>query len=196
MRIGVDFDGVILDSERYLKFRGEIYNTFVIKKKGPIDKHQFYNEDKFGWKKEETERFLQTEWVLATQEANFIYGAKDILTLLKNEGHQIILITNRGFLGDYELHEAKKRLEEFNFPFDKMYFNPKSKLEVCIDEKIDIMIDDNTYNCKSISEYGIFTLFFRDKNMPKLPEGEHIRDVSNWGEIHREIVDYIERKDN
>ena len=193
MRIGVDFDGVILDSERYLKFRGELFNTFVIKKKGPIDKHKFYNEQKFGWNEEEAKLFLETEWPFATREANFVYGAKEILTLLKNEGHQIILITQRGFLGEKEVEEAKKRLEEFNFSFDKMIFNSNSKLQSCIEENIDIMIDDKTENCKAISDYGIFTLFFRDKNMPKLPEGANIRDVSNWGEIHREIINYIER---
>ena len=53
-------------------------------------------------------------------------------------------------------------------------------------ENLDYMIDDNFDICKNLSENGIRTIYFRDKDMKKL-KNENVIEVSNWGEIYRII---------
>lgn len=54
-------------------------------------------------------------------------------------------------------------------------------------EKIDYIIEDAYHICKKKSENGIKTIYFRDKEMKKLESNEYLKEVSNWGEIHRII---------
>ena len=54
-------------------------------------------------------------------------------------------------------------------------------------ENIDFMIDDSYDVCKKLSENGIRTIYFRDKEMKKLEQNEYLKEVSNWGEIYRYI---------
>ena len=45
---------------------------------------------------------------------------------------------------------------------------------------------------KKLSENGIKTIYFRNKEMKKLEQNEYLKEVSNWGEIYR----YIENSGN
>lgn len=49
MKIGIDVDGVILDFEKELRTRAEIFDLKVIKGKGIINKDKFNIEDRYGW---------------------------------------------------------------------------------------------------------------------------------------------------
>ena len=49
------------------------------------------------------------------------------------------------------------------------------------------MIDDSYDVCKRLSENGIKSIYFRDKEMKKLEQNEYLREVSNWGEIYIEL---------
>ncbi len=49
------------------------------------------------------------------------------------------------------------------------------------------MIDDSYDVCKKLSDNGIKSIYFRDKEMKKLEPNEYLIEVSNWGEIYRII---------
>ena len=49
------------------------------------------------------------------------------------------------------------------------------------------MIDYSYDVCKKLSENGIRTIYFRDKEMKKLEQNEYLKEVSNLGEIYRYI---------
>ncbi|MCI8411365.1 MAG: hypothetical protein HFJ40_02785 [Clostridia bacterium] len=49
------------------------------------------------------------------------------------------------------------------------------------------MIDDSYDVCRKLSQNGIKTIYFRDKEMKKLEQNENLIEVSNWGEIYRII---------
>ena len=84
-------------------------------------------------------------------------------------------------------NEIINLLEENNIKFDKYYWNVEDKLEICKNEKVDIMIDDDWKIIKKLADNEVKTLYFRDTNLMKLEENEYIKEVNNWGEIYRYI---------
>lgn len=83
--------------------------------------------------------------------------------------------------------DAIRLLEENNIDFDKYYWRIDDKLEVCKNENVDIMIDDDWRIIKNLADNNIKTLYFRDTNLVKLEENKYIKEVNNWGDIYRFI---------
>ena len=82
---------------------------------------------------------------------------------------------------------SEEKLQKENLIFSEYYWKQKDKLDVAQKEQIDYMIDDSYEVCKKLSENGIKTIYFRDKDMKKLEENKNLMEVSNWGEIYRII---------
>lgn len=59
MKIGVDLDGVVFDSEKEFRVYSELYDTLDLKKNSKIDNRELKFQDRFQWSKEETENFLK-----------------------------------------------------------------------------------------------------------------------------------------
>lgn len=114
-------------------------------------------------------------------------GAKTIISMLKKEGNELIIISARGGMIEEMKDVALEKFEEENLSFDKYYWKQDNKLEVAKRENIDIMIDDSYDVCKKLSANGIRTIYFRDKDMKLLEQNEYLKEVSNWGEIYRYI---------
>ncbi len=120
-----------------------------------------------------------------------IPGAKEVIEILKKDGHELIIITARG---SFEIKEMKNVMEEKFFKdslnFSKYYWAVQNKVEVCKNEKVDIMIDDSPIICKEMKQTRIKTLYFRDVNREKIEENEYLKEVNNWGEIYRYIYNW------
>ncbi len=83
--------------------------------------------------------------------------------------------------------DAIRLLEENNITFDKYYWKIDDKLEVCKNENVDIMIDDDWRIIKNLADNNIKTLYFRDTDLVKPEENKYIKEVNNWGDIYRII---------
>ena len=114
-------------------------------------------------------------------------GFIGIYNLLKEQGHEFVIITARGGFVKEMKDDAIRLLEEKNIKFDKYYWNVDDKLEICKNEKVDIMIDDDWKIIKRLADNEVKTLYFRDTNLMKLEENKYIKEVNNWGEIYRNI---------
>jgi len=67
---------------------------------------------------------------------------------LKELGHTIIIITARtDEFHDNPYRQSKEWLEKNNIEYDKLVVNARDKGMACIEEKIDLYIDDNLNNC-------------------------------------------------
>ena len=114
-------------------------------------------------------------------------GAKDVINMLLKEGNELIVISARGGMVEEMKDVAIEKFKEERISFNKCYWKQDDKLEVAQKENIDFMIDDSYDVCKKLSENGIKTIYFRDKEMKKLKQNEYLKEVSNWGEIYRII---------
>ena len=81
--------------------------------------------------------------------------------------------------------DAKRIFEENNIYFDRYYWHTSDKLNACLRENVDVMIDDDYRVIEQLSKNGVKTLYFRDAGLKKLEENEYVTEVNNWGDIYR-----------
>lgn len=187
MKIGIDIDGVILDYERVLKTYGDLYDFIELKKDGIVNKHEHYLRNRYNWTEEERMKFINKYFLKLSKQTNLIPGAKDVIRMLQNEGHELIVISARGGMIEEMKDVAIEKFNEEHISFNKYYWKQDNKLEAAQKEKIEYMIDDSYDVCKKLSENGIKSIYFRDKEMKKIEPSEYLTEVSNWGEIYRII---------
>lgn len=188
MKIGIDLDGVIFDSEKEFRVYSELYDMIDLKQNSKLDNKELKFQDRFKWTTKETEGFLNKYHKQIIVESNYMPGVKRILNLLKQDGHSLILITARGSMNKDMIKITEERLKQSEMDiFDKYYWATENKDDVCIKENIDIMIDDFYKKCESIANKKIKTIYLKDAPSYDLEENEYIKVLYNWGEIYRYI---------
>ena len=190
MKIGIDLDGVVIDSESTFRTYEEIFDI-ANNGKGIIDREEPKFQSRYNWTKEEQERFIKKYLLKAAKESSLMSGFKGVYNLLKNENIEFIVITARGGFIQEMKDDAEKILKKNNIVFDKYYWKQDDKLEVCLKEKIDFMIDDDYRIINELSKNKIKSLYFRDVGLKKLKENPYIKEVNNWGDIYRYIKSII-----
>ena len=187
MKIGIDLDGVVIDSETTFRTYEEIFDIDILKGNNLINKKEPKFQARYNWTNEQEKEFIEKYFLIVSKESNLMSGFIGIYNLLKEQGHEFVVITARGGLVKEMKDDAIRLLEENNIKFDKYYWNVDDKLEICKNEKVDIMIDDDWKIIKRLAENEVKTLYFRDTNLMKMKENKYIKEVNNWGEIYRYI---------
>ena len=186
MKIGIDLDGVVFDSETTFRTYEEIFEI----EKGInriVDRTEPKFQGRYNWTDEEEKEFTQKYFIEISKESNLMAGFKKVYELLKKENVEFIVVTARGVSIPEMKDDAERLLKENNIIFDKYYWKQDNKLDICIKENIDFMIDDDYKIAKRISNNKIKTLYFRDTGLKKLEENEYLKEVNNWGDIYRVI---------
>ncbi len=187
MKIGIDLDGVVFDSETTFRTYEEIFDVDVLKENNLVDREEPKFQARYNWTKEQEQEFINTYFMTVSRDSNLMSGFRAVYDLLKKQGHEFVVITARGGHVKEMKDDAIRILGENGIEFDKYYWQVGDKLEVCQKENVDIMIDDDWIIAKRLSENNVNTLYFRDTNLKKLEENEFITEVNNWGDIYRVI---------
>lgn len=188
MKIGVDLDGVVFDSEKEWRINQELYDIFDLKRNSKVDNKNISWKKRFDWTDEERRGFIEKYHRKMIEKSNLMPGAKRILKLLKEDGHDLILITARGGINKDMIELTEKVLTENDLDiFSKRYFGADNKADICVKENIDIMIDDSYEHCSNIAKEKIKTIYLKDAATYDLEENEYIKVLYNWGEIYRYI---------
>ena len=193
MKIGIDLDGVVIDSETTFRTYEEIFDIDILKGNNLINKKEPKFQARYNWSSNQEKEFIEKYFLKVSRESGLMSGFIAIYDLLKKQGHEFVVITARGGYVKEMKDDAIRLLEENNIKFDKYYWNVEDKLEICKKEKVDIMIDDDWNIIKKIAENKIRTLYFRDTNLMILEENKYIKEVNNWGEIYRYIKESMEK---
>ena len=188
MKIGIDLDGVVIDSETTFRTYEEIFDIDTLKGNNLIDRQEPKFQSRYNWTVEQEQEFIEKYFLKVSKESGLMSGFLGAYNLLKNKEHEFIVITARGGFVKEMKDDAIRLLEENGIKFDKYYWHVEDKLEICKKENIDIMIDDDWRIIKRLSENNIKTLYFRDTNLRKLEENEYIKEVNNWGDIYRYLM--------
>ena len=199
MNIGIDIDNVISKfdealEEEFLKHDKELRNT------GIINPNKHMTEGMFDWTNEEVWSFYLENIERIAKNLEVKEGAKEYIEKLKDDGHTIVIITGRDN-GEYTdpYGMTKKWLREKEIPYDKLIFvngyknDKQGKAAKCIENGIDVMIDDSRGICKECFLNNITTLIM-DK--PCNRELKEITRVHNWKEIYEFITNYKKEKVN
>lgn len=107
--------------------------------------------------------------------------AKEYLDKIYAEGNEIIFITAR-HIGEYTDPYALtfNYLIKNTIPFDKIIVGSLDKGRTCLEENIDLFIDDSIGNCNKVKNCGINILLFNSRFNKK----SDLRRVYSWHEIY------------
>ena len=199
MKIGIDIDNVISNFneqllEEYKKHDKELRNTGIINEKA-----EYIRKNMFDWTDDEEKEFYNSNIEKIVKNLKVIDGAKEYIEKLKNDGHKIYIITGRDN-GEYTdpYNMTKEWLEKSGIYYDKLiltnaYKNQENgKTKKCLENDIDIMIDDSVHICQDCIENSITTLLMDtpyNKNVD-------IQRVYNWKEIYDFVNEYKKEKVN
>ena len=197
MRIGIDIDGVLTDIEKWQldygsKFYYENYNKTIVNPKGYETNEIFDSsiecDDQF-WDK------YFKEYSINVEARKF---ASEVISKLKQDGYEIYIITARGsFLShsanvmskEENEHIVKEWLNKNNIYYDKLIFSPEDKLGICINNDINIMIEDKVDNINKIATKLPVICFNAGYN--EECKGENIYGVYTWYDIYNTIKNKI-----
>ncbi len=188
MVIGIDIDGVILDFERTVNNRAEMYDLFELHKNGVTKKKEFYSVNRYDWTKEERDYFIANYLVSATKETPLMPGAKEGMDFLHQQGFRLEIITARGTLNRNIKKAALDALKKYDIYYDDIHFEVEEKVSLAKKLNVQLMLEDNPNTCQKFIDAKIPVIYFRDKNSRKLKENEYLKEVSNWGDICRYIL--------
>lgn len=191
MKIGIDIDGVLIDLERYVIDYG---TKICVEKQWKINLKldEYFEKERFFWTDEQEEEFWNTyleDYVLKTNPREF---SKEVIEKLRKENNKIYIITARNEEGLPP--ESYGRMQEFTkkwlldngIEYDELIFaSDAEKLEQCIKNDIDIMIEDYPNNILNISNK--IKVIKYDCQYNKDVKGKNIITAYSWYHIYNII---------
>ena len=196
MRIGIDIDNVIANFDdtllsEYLKHDKILRNTGIIN-----NNPSYLRKGMFDWSEEEEQSFYQNNIESIAKRLKPLNNAAYYIKKLKEDGHDIYIISGRDngeYSDPYKITE--EWLEKHHIYCDKLIltnaYNKHEKAEVCIENSIDLMIEDSISTCIALIDKGINVYTMNTRYNQKV---DNFTRVSNWKEIYEKIMDTTNTK--
>ena len=192
MRIGIDisnFDDTLL--KEYLKHDKELRNTGIINKNP-----EYLRKGMFDWTEEEESSFYHANIEDFAIKLRPIEDSVYYIRKLKEDGHEIYIITGRNngeYINPKEL--TTQWLDKYNIVYDKLIFtnayDKHAKTEVCLENNIDLMIEDSTRISLDLINNGIKVYTMNTRYNQK---EQTLDRVSKWKEIYEKISKLNKKK--
>ena len=190
MRIGIDLDDTITKTDEILFKYAKIYNEEE-KILFNINREEWNLTKAFGWNEENIKEFFSKYLKSIYEEAEIKENAKERINKLKDDGNEIIIITARNTKSLKEVHEVcKDWLINNKINVDKIVVDGEDKAQKCLENKIDIFIDDNICNCENVYNNLKIPVLLMNGRYNKDYQNPKIKRVYNWNEIYNEICKY------
>ena len=185
MRIGIDIDDTMADTFDYLMpYIAEFFDLDI---KYLKDNNISYSTLPNRMKKRELE-FAKKYYDKVIPCTPFKPKVAEYIDKIKKLGHEIIIITARDktlYIDEYQT--TIKELKNNGINYDKLICD-FDKAQVCIEENIDLFIDDSITNCNKVSQLGIETILFNSKS--NIKDKSNLYRVDNWKEVYEKIKNH------
>ncbi len=192
MNIGIDIDGVLTDLEGYIKTVGKKY---MIENNLGFDDTMNTNTIYGFLSKEDSYQFWDTHWEKYATTIKPRKNASKVIEKLKNNGNKIIIITARTYDSQIIKNGVKRQknmeeliikwLDKNSIKYDKIVFSNLNKLKACLDNKIDIMLEDSVSNIEQLKDYVKILCF--DAKYNQSYTNSQIFRVYNWDDVYNII---------
>lgn len=176
LTIGIDIDNTITNTSIYS-------NTLL--KKDPL----YNNKNNYRELNEEQIKDFLTKYLESIVENVLVKeDVIDTLNYWKNKEYKIIFITARGaentsdFVSLKSTYLTSLYFAKNNIPFDELIFFQEEKGNACLNEFVDIFIDDRENVLDEVAKKGIKTLRISEEKV----NSKH-KLVQNWQEIRKYI---------
>ena len=183
MKIGIDIDDVVTDTSEVIKeFIKEDSNSQKLQE-------NLKNIMKGNPSDPEVVLFCKKVYLKAFQNTKTKDNVSKVIEDLLNRGDEIVFITARGdnldfFKGSEKI--TKDFLEQNNIKYTKIIFNAINKTQLCLDNHIDLIVDDSVEQCEDSRKAGIKSIVFTSGVNIDIPTT--IERVSNWLELEKKIM--------
>ena len=190
MNIGIDLDGVLTNFNDFClnygtKYASEIGSGKIVNPRG------YESIEIFSWSEQTDNDFwakYKAKYAIEEKPRPF---AKEVIDKLKNEGHNIYIITARS--SEFQNVEIKNKMEELvrqwfknnEIYYDELIFSTVNKLENCRAKNIDIMVEDSPHNIRQLSEFLPILCF--DTRYNRDVEGRNIIRCYSFYDIYEKI---------
>lgn len=186
MKIGIDIDDVITNTSEKIE-------EYVVKDINRQKLQEHMKEIMKGNPSEpEVISFCMENYLRVFEKVKPKDNASKVIQNLLDKGNEIYLITARGenlefFRGSEKV--TKKFLEDNNIKYTKIIFNAVNKAQLCVDNQIDIMIDDSIEHCEDIKNVGIKSIVFTS-NVNK-NTSTTVERANNWLELENKLNEML-----
>ena len=174
-------DDTICSTNELIIEEADKYDKEVLGGSGVKDVKAYEFTDMLGWDKEMKGTFFKDRLEYIMSRAIIKPYAKEVINYLYNNGCKIIIVSFRKakYLKDpYEL--TKNWLDNNGVKYNKIYVDTGSKVDECIESKVNLFIDDKESHCEEVNEVGIDTLLFTNEYNH---EEKRFKRVDNWQEV-------------
>lgn len=198
MKIAIDLNDCITNTSEVDFELCYLYH----KKLYPNDKNYYVNDyhnapSIFGLTKQQDDDFYIHQRKICIEQDLIkpkVFAVK-VMTQLINEGHQIRILTGRGDYcwGNAQL-ETKKWLDKYNIPYTQLSSKITEKGKYCVENNIDVLIDDSLKYIKQCNDLGIKTITF-DNNYNSKYDPDYLKNYNHklnvyascWNELYDKV---------
>ena len=192
MRLGIDIDDVVTNTSEAI---GELIthesNPQILKElqqnMKEIMKGNISNLDVLAFC---SENYVNVYKIVKIKE-----NAKEVIQRLLNAGDEIYFITARGErMGFFKGAEdaTLNFLRENDVKYNDIIFGAMDKAAVCIENKIELFIDDSVEHCEDVNKAGIKSIVFTSRVNKDTPT--NIERVNDWLELEKRIEEIKDTK--
>lgn len=196
MNIGIDIDGVLQNIYKFMIEEGTKYCK-ENNKGSLINPKAYMTYDMFGWDDETDTDFWVKNIFLYAENGEVISKASENIKKLKQDGHNLCIITARWFsareenklfpgnVGEKMRNAVKEWLAKNDIIYDNIIFSGEDKSKYIIENNIDVMIEDSPNNLKQLSK--ITKMICVDWPYNRDVENDNIYRCYDWDEIYETI---------
>ncbi len=196
MRIGIDIDNVLSNFNEVL-LKDYINHDKKLRNNGIVNTN-VYVRKMFDWSEDEEKKYYKENIERLASLFEPIKDCSKYIKKLRDNGNFICIISGRDN-GEYSnpYNMTINWLNKYDIEYDKLIltnaYNYQEKADICIENNIDVMIDDSINVCHKCSKGGIKSLLFNteyNKNEARFTR------VNNWEEIFNYVNNYKKERIN
>lgn len=185
MTIGIDIDDTLTQA---LETKIATAKAYIKQENLPYkqakDKKLHLFSELFNWTTKDWEKFWFKHADIMLAKLPTKPNASKITHALKNMGHTIIIVTARSpqwHTDPYQL--SFDWLTKNNIAFDKIFVNQKDKVHVCLENNVDVFIDDLPETLLKLKEVGIVPILMKNPHNEDMANNPNYYTITNWKEV-------------
>lgn len=195
MIIGIDIDNTISNTRETILSAAVQFNE-ANQRPNQFDSSYYNLEKSLGWDSPTTQLFLETHLTDIYRQVQPKPHAVEVIRQL-HKLHRIILITSRNQRNEEITAITLDWLQKYAIAYDKLVMNQTenphhfSKLSDCLENGVELMIEDHHDLAKELSQYFPVILFDYPYNMRLI--GDNIIRVQSWLAVREAVQEMGEK---
>ena len=196
MKIGIDIDDTALITVKSMIKYADKYDVEEVGGTGTngnlgLIKDRYYLKVLYGWNDKTKFSFFNKYYKNVLEECVPMPDVADVIKKLKEDGHEIQFVTARLInIPDCDTETiTKDTLEKYSIPYDKLVIHVNDKVKYCLENDIDMFIEDSFDTCQKLEDNGIKSYLMTTRMNENLID-PRVERINSWNELYNKIKNY------